>query len=86
MFNLAAKVNNFFVTTNSPHQKITLKQRRELRVKSGEKRASAFRAIGFNLVSSLHSSNLVQGERKPSLLEFAEPPPRFNEVTLHSSL
>jgi len=34
----------------------------------------------------LHSSNLVQGERRPSLLEFAEPQPRFNEVTLHSSL
>jgi len=28
----------------------------------------------------------VQGERKPSLLEFAEPQPRFNEVTLHSPL
>jgi len=34
----------------------------------------------------LHSQNLVQGECKPSLLEFAEPPPRFNEVTLNSDI
>jgi len=35
-------------------------------------------------IEKLNSQNLVQGERKPSLLEFAEPQPRFNEVTLNS--